>query len=782
MVSERIGRIGASETLRISAKAKELRAQGIDVIDLSVGEPDFPTPDNIKEAAKHAIDDNITKYTVNQGIPELRKVISEKLKRDNNLEYSPDEIIVSSGAKNCLYNLWMAILNEGDEVIIPAPYWVSYPQQVLLAGGRPVIVTTREEDAFKLSASDLKSAISFSTRALVINNPSNPTGTAYTREELSEICTVAAEEKLLIVADEIYEKLVYDGFRFTSVASLGKTIKDSAVIINGVSKSYSMTGWRLGYAAGPKDIIAAMNKVQGHNTSNASSVSQMAALEALKGPQMDVSRMVSEFQRRRNFVLQKLRMIPNISCLEPKGAFYVLPNFSSYYDKEYEGMLIRNSYGLAYYLLKYANVALVPGNAFGNDECIRLSYATSMENIEKAMDRITDAVAKLRTARRLTRVTLSNVMTRVKGKVPIEPDIKIQLREALVGEVEDHLRHDNYYEWNANIAGVVVQLRTNVRHLHEFWIENWYPTELESDLEPHAIIYAVDGIAGREPRAFYNPESKTGIIVNCDSYDQVRRWALSAVTDIVERLSETHTIHGACIDVEGRGMAIIAPAGVGRGSLCYGLLQHEMARIHSNDFFLVRYTPREAIADISERKFYVRTRVARSYAYLSPLFDRSKLENVVTSKEDCLNQQCENLDNCDLDRGETHCYWASKYSRAMLDPYWIGGVTKYVKRSNLACIVVLRKDNISPMVERLKPEDSLRFLEEGRYTPSGSVLESAKNEPVYNPYILNPSNERLGLHRRYFEHLLQLVPCYLVNTGAAKRSKLISRLLEITSK
>lgn len=779
MVSERIARVGVSETLRINAKAKELAAQGIDVLDLSVGEPDFPTPDNVKDAGKRAIDADVTKYTINVGIPELRHAICEKLKRDNNLEYSPDEIIVSSGAKNCLYNLWMAILNEGEEVIIPSPYWVSYPQQVLLAGGKPVIVNTREEDDFKLKPADLTSAVSFNTRALVINNPSNPTGTAYMREELEEICRIAAKEGLWIVADEIYEKLVYDGFRFASVASLGKAIKEKTVVINGVSKAYSMTGWRLGYAAGPKEIIAAMGKVQGHNTSNAASISQMAALEALKGPQMDVARMASEFQRRRNYVLQKLKTVPNVSCMEPRGAFYVFPNFSSYYDKEYEGMLIRNSYGLTYYLLKYANVAVVPGDAFGNDDCIRISYATSMEKLEKAMDRVVDAVSKLRTARRIKRITLSNTITRVRGSIPSESDISIQLRESLIGEIENHLRHDSYYEWNANIAGVVVQLRTNVRHLHEFWIENWYPTELESDLEPHAILYAIDGIAGREPRAFYNPESKTCIIVNCDSYDQVRKWALGMVTDIVERVSETHTVHGACIDLDGRALAIVAPPGVGRGTLCYGIVQNEGARIHSNDFFLVRYTTREAIADISERKFYVRTRAARSYAYLSPLFDQSKLENVVTRKEDCLNQECENLDSCDLDRGETHCYWASKYSRAMLDPYWIGGVGKYTKRTSLGWLVILRKDNISPLIEDLKPDDALKYLEEGKYVSAGGALDAARSEPFYNPYILNPTKERLELQKRYFQHLLKLVPCYLVNSGAAKRSKIIERLTSL---
>jgi aspartate/methionine/tyrosine aminotransferase len=781
MLSERIAKVGVSETLRIMAKAKELKAEGHDVINMSVGEPDFPTPENIKQAGKAAIDKNITKYTPNPGLPELKKAIIEKLKRDNNLDYGPDEIIVSSGAKNSLYNLFVAILNDGEEVLIPAPYWVSYPQQVVLAGGRPVIVQTREEDDFKLTPDALKQAISFNTKAIIINNPSNPTGTAYTREELEALCSIAAKEGLCIVADEIYEKLVYDGFRFASIASLGKAIKEKTIIINGVSKAYSMTGWRIGFAAGPRDVIAAMNKVQGHNTSNACSISQMAALEAYEGPQMEIPRMVAEFQRRRNFILQKLRMIPNVSCVEPRGAFYVFPNFSAYYDKEYKGMLIRNSHGLAYFLLKYANVAIVPGAAFGRNDCIRLSYATSMENVEKAMNRITDAVSKLRTAPGIKRVTLSNTVTHVKGTVPGETEVPVKMRNALVSEIEAVLSHDNYFEWNANISGVIVQLRTNMRNVYEFWTENWYPSELESDLEPHAIVYAVDGIAGREPRAFFSTETKTGIIINCDSYEQVRKWALALVTDIVEHVSETHTIHGACLDFSGKGLAIIAPPGVGRGTIAYGLVRHPDAKMHSNDFFVVRYSASQAVADISERKYYVRTRVARTYGDLSGLFDKSKLENVVTSKDDCLNTACESLDDCDLDRGEPHCYWASKYSRAMLDPYWLG-VDKYVRRTSLGAVVVLRKDKTSTFVEEMKPEAAIRYLEEGKYSASASALASIDTEPYYNPYILIRTRDRLDLHRRYFEHLFRLVPCFVVNTGIEKSKAVIERLAKIASR
>jgi aspartate/methionine/tyrosine aminotransferase len=391
MISNRISAIGASETLRISARAKELAAQGIDVIDLSVGEPDFATPENVKQAGKQAIDGNLTRYTPSPGLPDLRRAIAEKLKRDNAVEYAPDEIIASSGAKHSLYNVFMAILNEGEEVIVPAPYWVSYPYQVTLAGGKPVVVEAREADGFKLTPAALKAALTSKTKAVIINSPSNPTGAAYSRDELAALCAVAVDAGLVIVADEIYEKLVYDGFRFTSVASLGQAVKDQTVLINGVSKSHAMTGWRLGYAAGPKDIISAMNKVQSHSTSNASSISQIAAIEALRGPQTEVARMVAEFEKRRDFMVREMRKIPGVSLVEPKGAFYVFPNFSAYYGNP----KITDSSALAEFLMDQAHVAVVPGAAFGNDRCIRLSYATSMPNLEKAVVRITEALGSL---------------------------------------------------------------------------------------------------------------------------------------------------------------------------------------------------------------------------------------------------------------------------------------------------------------------------------------------------------------------------------------------------
>jgi len=397
MISKRISSIGASETLRISAKAKELASRGVDVLDLSVGEPDFATPQNVKAAGKRAIDENRTKYTPSPGLPDLRKAIAEKLRGDNGVEYAPDEIIVSSGAKQSLYNAFMAILNEGDEVVVPAPYWVSYLPQVMLAGGRPVVFEMREEDGFKLTLEALKAAITPRTKAVIINSPSNPTGAAYSRQELDALCATAVMEGLLIVADEIYEKLVYDGFKFTSVASLGEALKERTILINGVSKSHSMTGWRLGYAAGPREIVSAMNKVQSHSTSNASSISQIAAIEALRGPQAEVARMVAEFEKRRNYILGELKRIPGLSLVEPKGAFYVFPNCSAYYGKAPAGgKTITGSVALGEFLMDVAHVAVVPGAAFGNDRCIRLSYATSMEDLKKAARRVAEAFAGLR--------------------------------------------------------------------------------------------------------------------------------------------------------------------------------------------------------------------------------------------------------------------------------------------------------------------------------------------------------------------------------------------------
>jgi aspartate/methionine/tyrosine aminotransferase len=400
ILSERANQIGESPTFKVNAKAKEMKAQGIDVIDLSVGEPDFPTPENVKKAAVKAIEENFTKYTQIDGMPSLKQAVIEKLKKDNGLDYDKNQIIISSGAKSSLYHLIQAIINEGDEVIVPAPYWVTYPHTVSLANGKPVTIQAKEENGFLITPEQLKSTISPKTKAIILNNPCNPTGAVYKKIQLEALADVILEEDIFVIADEIYEKLVYEEAEFHSFASLGEEVKKKTVIINGVSKAYSMTGWRIGYAAGPAEIISAMNRIQGHTTSSACSISQKASLEALSGPQNTISKMASEFQRRRDYTLMRLKSIQGISCFESKGAFYLFPNVSSFFDKEFKNNQIRNSFGLAYYLLKEAQVAIVPGKAFGAEGYIRISYATSMENLEEGMDRITQALSELKPAKK----------------------------------------------------------------------------------------------------------------------------------------------------------------------------------------------------------------------------------------------------------------------------------------------------------------------------------------------------------------------------------------------
>lgn len=389
MLSERAGRIKPSPTLAIDAKAKAMRAQGIDVVNFGVGEPDFDTPINIKEAAVKAIMEGKTKYTPVGGIEPLKDAIIEKFRQDNGLDYSREEIIVSCGAKHSLYNIFQAILSPGDEVIIPTPYWVSYPDQVLLNDGVPVFVRTTEQEGFLLSPKALEAHISKRTKAIVINSPSNPTGLAYDEKTLAGIAETALKHNLYVISDEIYEKLLYDGHTHTSIASLGSDIKDRTIVVNGLSKSYAMTGWRIGYAAGPKEIIKAMTNIQSQSTSNPTSIAQWAAVEALTGPQGFISDMIAEFDRRRRYLVDGLNSIEGLKCLTPTGAFYAFPNVSALYGKGFE-----NSESLAMYLLEEAKVALVPGRAFGDDNHIRLSYATSLEDIKKGLQRIKEALKR----------------------------------------------------------------------------------------------------------------------------------------------------------------------------------------------------------------------------------------------------------------------------------------------------------------------------------------------------------------------------------------------------
>jgi aspartate aminotransferase len=395
VLSNRAKSLKPSPTLAINAKAKSLQAQGIHVISFGAGEPDFDTPENIKQAAKKALDDGFTKYTPVGGIDDLKDAIIKKFQRDIGLSYKRTEIIVSCGGKHSFYNLAQAIFDQGEEVIIPAPYWVSYPPMVALANATPVIVETTEKNEFKITPEELKKAITPKTKALIINSPSNPTGSAYSKKELEKIGEVAISKNFFVISDEIYEKIVYDGFQFTSIASLSEEIKKRTIIVHGVAKTYAMTGWRIGYTAGSEEIISAMNNIQSQSTSNPTSIAQKACVEALLGPQNEVGKMVSAFGQRRNYIVDRLNKIPGVSCYKPVGAFYVFPNFSSYYGKSYQGKKIENSTQLADFFLDVARVAVVPGIEFGADPFERLSYATSMEDIKEGLIRIEEALKKL---------------------------------------------------------------------------------------------------------------------------------------------------------------------------------------------------------------------------------------------------------------------------------------------------------------------------------------------------------------------------------------------------
>jgi aspartate/methionine/tyrosine aminotransferase len=395
MVADRVNEIGVSETMLISAEAKKLKTEGVDVINLSMGEPDFHTPNNIKEAGKTGIDENHTRYTINSGTIELRTAIQAKLKRENHLDYKLSEIIVSNGAKQSCYNAVLATVNPGDEVIIPAPYWVSYPAMVNLAQGKIVVIDTDERNGFRITPQQLENAISPKTKMLILCNPSNPTGAAYNKKQLEELADVAESADFYILADEIYEKVVYDDFQFFSFAQAAPKLRSRIILVNGISKSYAMTGWRIGYTAANEQIIEGMNKIQSHSTSHASSISQVAAIEALTGPQYVINEMFVEFRKRREFLHSKLTSIKGVSCYKPEGAFYLFPNIAAYLKKHSDILKIETSFDFAMHLLYEAHIAVVPGNAFGAEGYIRMSYATSIENLKEAVIRLKKALAKL---------------------------------------------------------------------------------------------------------------------------------------------------------------------------------------------------------------------------------------------------------------------------------------------------------------------------------------------------------------------------------------------------
>jgi aspartate aminotransferase len=394
-LSDRLSAILPSATLAVTAKAKALKQQGVDVIGFGAGEPDFDTPEEIKAAAGKALEEGFTKYTPTAGILELREAICGKLKGENGLEYDPSQVLLSCGAKHSLFNLFQALLNPGDEVLIPSPFWVSYPEMVRLAGGRPVFVPTEEKEDFRLRSETLRSLISERTRAMVINSPSNPTGSGLGEEDLASLAKVAEEKDLLIVSDEIYEKLTYDGFRHLSIASLSESAKERTVVVNGFSKSFSMTGWRLGYAAGPKSVIAGMTTVQDHSTSNPTSFAQKGALAALTGPQDEIHSRVAEFSERLKLISSLLRDIPGVSFRLPRGAFYLFPNFSAYLGLSWQGKRIEGSADLAAYLLEEGKVAVIPGAAFGSDAHLRLSFALARDRIREGVGRIAEALSRL---------------------------------------------------------------------------------------------------------------------------------------------------------------------------------------------------------------------------------------------------------------------------------------------------------------------------------------------------------------------------------------------------
>ncbi|CAM5181676.1 Aminotransferase OS=Ureibacillus acetophenoni OX=614649 GN=SAMN05877842_103298 PE=3 SV=1 [Ureibacillus acetophenoni] len=388
LLANRVKSLTPSSTLAITAKANELKAQGINVIGLGAGEPDFNTPQNILDAAVDSMNKGLTKYTPSGGLPALKDAIIDKLKRDNNLNYSRNEIIVGIGAKHILYTLFQVILNEGDEVIIPIPYWVSYPEQVKLAGGVPVYVESTSEQNYKITAEQLRQAITEKTRAVIINSPSNPSGMVYSKEELAELAAVAVEHDILIVSDEIYEKLLYNGLTHYSIAELSDEVKARTIVVNGVAKSHSMTGWRIGYAAGDSTIINSMTDLASHSTSNPTTTSQYATIEAYNGPQDSVEEMRKAFESRLEIIYPKLSEIPGFKVIKPQGAFYLLPDVSEAAEKT--GYSSVDEFATA--LLTEANVAVIPGSGFGVPNTIRLSYATSLELLEEAVKRIDNFV------------------------------------------------------------------------------------------------------------------------------------------------------------------------------------------------------------------------------------------------------------------------------------------------------------------------------------------------------------------------------------------------------
>ncbi len=394
-LAKRTQGIKPSVTLALAAKAQVLRAEGVDLVNFTAGEPDFDTPERIKDAAVQALKKGMTKYTDVRGIEPLRLAIVEKYQREYGFDYKKEQVLVSCGGKHALYNLFQAVLDEGDEVVIPSPYWVSYSDMALLAGGVPKLIPTREENGFRITPEELGAALSPRSRLFILNSPSNPTGAAYSRAELEALSRVLEAHDCLIVSDDIYEKIVYDGFQFHSIAAVNPRLRERTILVNAVSKTYAMTGWRIGYMLGPQEIITAAGKIQSQSTSNATSIAQAAALEAIQGPQDEVALMAGEFRKRRDAIVARLQAVPGLTCFKPQGAFYVFPNVRGLFGKKGGGKTLSTPTEVVEYFLEAARVLAVPGEDFGSVENIRLSYATSLPEIEKGSERIEAAVKKL---------------------------------------------------------------------------------------------------------------------------------------------------------------------------------------------------------------------------------------------------------------------------------------------------------------------------------------------------------------------------------------------------
>ena len=395
-IAQKIARMKSSPTVAISSLAQEMKRKGIDVINFSAGQPDYTTPENVKAAGIKAINENKTYYTPVPGVPEFRDAIVRKLKRDNNLDYAPNQIIVSAGAKQSIYLALQVLLEQGDEALVLSPYWVSYPAQVELAGGKPVIIDTAIENDFRASAAEIEKHVTENTRVLILNSPSNPTGSIYTKQELEEIAELCVRKNIVVVSDEIYEQLVYDGEEAVSIASLNEDIKNITLTVNGASKSYSMTGWRVGYAAGPQEIIGAMSKLQSQLDTHCVSIAQWASIEALDNGMDAIEMMKKGFDERRKYVIKRFNDIEGITTNVPRGAFYIFPKVSHYYGRKFNDTEINDSVGFCKFMLEEMKIAMVPGSGFGDDECVRFSYAASMENIEKGLDRFEEGLKQIK--------------------------------------------------------------------------------------------------------------------------------------------------------------------------------------------------------------------------------------------------------------------------------------------------------------------------------------------------------------------------------------------------